>query len=207
MFTEIDHILYPDKCEVLRIGSNYFFPIFKNGSSSLREHASKTDSSKVINQQISKCDQIKVFLRDPKQRFVSGLHTFINKNPNLDKDTIIWFVQNYLFLDRHFLPQFLWLTNLTQFCNEECNLTFYGMEDISLFVNEHVNSINEYDEQAFEILNSKNISTYLQLDDHLLKFVGKSVPWHEIYSSFKQEEKYLYNHIFEKAKSISNAVP
>jgi hypothetical protein len=37
MLSQLDHIIYPDRCEVYEIvpSQRYFYPIFKNGSSSI----------------------------------------------------------------------------------------------------------------------------------------------------------------------------
>ena len=39
ILTQISDILFPNRCEVIKMSNLYVYPIFKNGSSSIREHA------------------------------------------------------------------------------------------------------------------------------------------------------------------------
>jgi len=57
-------------CTVIDIGVNTIYPIFKNGSSSLMAVADKT----YVNKQIANCNNIIILLRDPEERFVSGIN-------------------------------------------------------------------------------------------------------------------------------------
>ena len=111
MLSYLDPIIFPDDCEVLELSDNrYIYPIYKNGSSSLHQmnlrRVNSFDNIAVID----------VLIREPKQRFLSGVSTYLNNlDDSLDKDTALYFVKNYLFLNRHFCPQFYWLVNLRRF--------------------------------------------------------------------------------------------
>jgi len=97
-------------CIVIDIGPHTIYPIFKNGSSSLMAVADKT----YINKQIANCNNINILLRDPEERFVSGINEYCKQN-NLDvKDT--WeLVYDDKIINRHFAPQLLWLFHLYKF--------------------------------------------------------------------------------------------
>ena len=103
-------------CEVIKFSHKInIFPIFKNGRSSLTIHADNKNLPIIKNKEISALKNIIVYIRDPIERFISGVHTFfylnqlkINKE-NLDK------IDNFKIVDRHFLPQSFWLFHLYKF--------------------------------------------------------------------------------------------
>jgi hypothetical protein len=103
-------------CEVIKFSHKLnIFPIFKNGRSSLTIHADNKNLPIIKNKEISTLKNITVYIRDPIERFISGVHTFfylnqlkINKE-NLDK------IDNFKIVDRHFLPQSFWLFHLYKF--------------------------------------------------------------------------------------------
>ena len=109
MLTHWNKLLTTD-CTVIDIGPHTIYPIFKNGSSSLMSIADKT----YTNKQIANCNNINILLRDPEERFVSGINEYCKQN-NLDvKDT--WeLVYDDKIINRHFAPQWLWLFHLYKF--------------------------------------------------------------------------------------------
>ncbi len=109
MLTHWNKLLNTD-CTVIDIGPHTIYPIFKNGSSSLMSIADKT----YTNKQIANCNNINILLRDPEERFVSGINEYCKQN-NLDvKDT--WeLVYDDKIINRHFAPQWLWLFHLYKF--------------------------------------------------------------------------------------------
>ena len=119
MLSRIDDIIYPNRCEVIEFSDpqRFVYPIFKNGSSSLTEYARQQGYKTLLNEQIKKIKIIDVILRNPQDRFISGLNTFLwmtkRDHPDLDTKTILHFAENYLFLNRHYAPQISWLINLT----------------------------------------------------------------------------------------------
>jgi hypothetical protein len=118
MLSHLDRILFPDRCEVREIISSqrYVYVIFKNGHSSINVSRLIDPQRIYINQQILKTKHIDVIIRNPGDRLLSGINTFIQHtlrdNPGLDKNTVEWFALNYLSLDRHYASQFVWLLNL-----------------------------------------------------------------------------------------------
>lgn len=58
---------------------------------------------------------ITVYIRDPMERFVSGVHTFFYLNKlKINKENLKK-IDNLEILDRHFLPQCFWLFHLYKF--------------------------------------------------------------------------------------------
>ena len=56
-------------CEVVKIKDLYVYPIFKNGSHELMRQKDKL----IINNDIKNLKNIVVILRDPTERFISGV--------------------------------------------------------------------------------------------------------------------------------------
>jgi len=128
MFTKLDDILFPNKVEVIDYDGKYIYPIFKNASSSLTEHATVNNYKIILNEQIRKLDTIEVFIRDPKARYVSGVATYLFNN-KLDINVI----QPGIFLDRHYLPQLHWLINLMRYMDLDSKLHIHSLEMIKEF--------------------------------------------------------------------------
>jgi hypothetical protein len=118
MFRHLTKALTAD-CEVLDFGNGkFFYPIFKNGRSSLRCYARQNNLQQFTNKEILqlKNKKITVFLRSPKERFVSGVYTFfyLNNNQIVD-DLILKKIESNSIIDRHFAPQFVWLLHLYKY--------------------------------------------------------------------------------------------
>ena len=208
MFCEIDNILFPNDCEVLEIVPRniYVYPIFKNGSSSLKE---LEKFSVVKNHEIRSIQSpITVFLRDPKQRFISGVNTYVRKikqsNPELDQNTVLWCVKNYLFLNRHYMPQFFWLINLARYSTVPLNL-------------ESVNNINKYTPlhsragveppdswltTALADMDWKKLELYFYFDQLLIEKIGSLITFKELLNSIKTNQPDLYDLVFGHSKSL-----
>ena len=105
--------------QIVNIKDTFIFPIFKNGKSSIENYANENNSIWLINEQCKRAEYVTVFLRTPKERFVSGVHSFIEfekrKNKNLDYDTMLYAIENYGVVNKHFLPQYFWLENLSNY--------------------------------------------------------------------------------------------
>jgi hypothetical protein len=105
--------------QIVNIKGTFVLPVFKNGKSSIENYAKENNSTRLINEQCKRADCITVFLRNPKERFVSGVHSFIEfekrKNKKLDYDTMLYAIENYEVVNEHFLPQYFWLKNLSNY--------------------------------------------------------------------------------------------
>lgn len=118
--------IFTSDCEVIRISkSNFVYPIFKNGRSSLKEYARQNNLLCLKNNEISDTEEIKIFLRDPLERFVSGVHTAIELENRKTKVNVLEFmsdVEKFKIYDRHFMPQTFWLYHLFKYFKGKVNL-------------------------------------------------------------------------------------
>ena len=104
-------------CEIIKLPNFYVYPIFKNGRSSITEYQRLKKYKCVQDEQIKKItENIVIFLRDPKDRFVSGVHTYLNifNDSKIDKN-ILKKIEDCTIVDKHFTPQILWLLHLFKF--------------------------------------------------------------------------------------------
>jgi hypothetical protein len=117
MLKKLCDILTSD-CEVIQFKNHqYVYPIFKNGRSSLKIYAKKNNLKILKNKEITnlKKKKITIFLRCPEERFSSGVHSFFYlTNNQLNKDTLEK-IENFDIVDRHFVPQYLWLFHLLKY--------------------------------------------------------------------------------------------
>ena len=199
MLSRIDDIIYPNRCEVIEIEASqrYIYPIFKNGSSSLLEHARQQNYKILINEQIERAPIIDVILRDPLSRFISGIQTFVHnvkkENPSLDVDAILHFAENYLFLNRHYAPQLSWMINLSRYA--DAKLRLHNMDALSTFtplIREPHKDI-QFDQTVLDRL-SNNIHNemYLRLDNLLLQLIGQELTFKDILTYLKQQDPHAY---------------
>lgn len=211
MFSEIDKTIFPDSCEVLEIVPSQLFvyPIFKNGSSSLTESITTMGWKTITESGIPDIKTpITVFLRDPKERFISGVNTFLQHchrdYKDLDTRTILFFVEKYLFLNRHYAPQFFWLINLARY--SQAPLKFQHMDDISQLTShytragvttpteEFLKSIHEFPWSQLEL--------YFFLDQLLIEHIGKQMTFAELIAKIKHTQPSLYELIFKHSNRI-----
>jgi hypothetical protein len=109
MLKHWDGLLNTD-CTVMSIRNHVLYPIFRVGYTSLSEVCEK----KYTNDEIKACEDIKVMIRDPEQRFVSGVNEYCRQNkitiqqawPRIEKGQL---------MDRHFAPQYMWLLHLYKY--------------------------------------------------------------------------------------------
>ena len=220
MFSEIDNTIFPDSCEVIFLGSSqlYVFPIMKNGSSSFYEQLKREkrpDWKIISNKEITKiCAPIIVFVRSPKERFISGVNTYLQHlqrdYPDLDQKTILWFVNNYLFLNRHYCPQFYWLINLARYINPTTPIQIKSMSSISEIANMHFDADVLPPTPDFlsiiENFNWKQLELYFFLDQLLLDKVGSQLTVTQLFEEIQDKHSELYNLIFKKTQQITNVL-
>jgi hypothetical protein len=118
MFKNLTDVLTAD-CEVVKFNDEqFFYPIFKNGRSSLIIYAERNNLPLLKNKEISNLKKITVFLRSPEERFVSGVHTFfyLTNNQSIDENTLKK-IERFDIVNRHFIPQYLWLLHLHKYFN------------------------------------------------------------------------------------------
>ena len=202
MLSRIDDIIYPNRCEVIEIEASqrYIYPIFKNGSSSLTEYARQQGYKTLLNEQIKQISIIDVVLRDPMSRFLSGFNTYVHnikkENSQLDVDTIIYFAENYLFLNRHYAPQLSWIINLSKYTNKQAVLHLHDRSALQKFTPLSIKP-DETNMLSGEIIdnlkNNIHNEMYQRLDHLLLELVGKEITIVEILSHLKSQDPIAYS--------------
>lgn len=212
MFNPIDTNLFPERCTVIEIENNKFvYPIFKNGSTALREYALRNRCRVLMNNQIKNINNVEIFVRDPMSRFVSGANTvveFITRdNPNLDKNTVKFFVKNFLFLNRHYSPQLYWLINLARFSHKDLKLHFKDWQDIRQILAEEQAPVIEKVFSIDDFADDLVIKSYAELDQVLVDSIGQSMTFDELINKICLQAPTVYAAILDKTKSITNVLP
>ena len=89
MLSVLDTRLFPDSITILKIpeSQDYIYPIHKNGSSSLMD----SGFSIVDPSDYKSIETIQVFVREPYQRFLSGVNTYLKHNFNKNRDSLLDF--------------------------------------------------------------------------------------------------------------------
>jgi len=208
MFTPIDKFLYSDNITVVKIGKEYIFPIYKNGSSSLLRHCQNVSGMQLYHSDLhSISDDITVILRDPIERFQSGLATVIfnlkTQNPELDSNTIEFLLKKYLYLDIHYIPQFHWILNLSRFIKPEVKFHFRSMQYLK-----KITSLNETPRKANGINVDYQIAQdlYLQLDTILYNQIGNKLTFQEIMTIIKNDKDSGYYDIINIPLSLIDLI-
>lgn len=216
MFSEIDKTIFPDSCEVIQTSSQQFvYPIFKNGRSSLTESMRYTryNDWKFVSNIRDINDPIIVFLRDPKKRFISGVNTYLchlkNTHPELDQKTILWFVENYLFLNRHYCPQFFWLINLSRYTNPDVKLDLQPVSNLSTLTDlVHDAEVEKPSQELLDTIdkfNWHNLELYFYLDQILINQIGKQLTFNQLLELVHQQPE-LYNLLFDKSQELTGVI-
>jgi hypothetical protein len=213
MLTELDWLLYPEDCEVL-ITPHSLSPylIEKNGSTALRWYSEQNNWKIAKNHQIYDLENIDVFIRPPKVRYLSGLYTWLQwlkRDHNLDLATAEWFAKEFSFLNRHYLPQFHWLLNLARYVNPTCTINFHKFETFSQhFPNNHNPHGFKYEaDWGRNVLQQqKKLDFWFYLDDILRELDGKSFNWYEFRNYFKSNYSDTYHVLTRTSSSISNVL-
>ena len=204
MLSRIDDIIYPNRCEVIEFSDpqRFVYPIFKNGSSSLTEYARQQNYKILFNEQLKKIPTIDIIIRDPTSRLISGINTFVyntkQENPALDIDTIIYFAETYLFLNRHYAPQLSWILNLKRYLHRDTRLRLHDMKALSSFTPLTIKPIKEnlLNTQVIERLKSNvHNEMYIRLDSLLLQLVGREMTTLDIIAYLHEQDPTAYSKI------------
>lgn len=201
MLSQLDNIIFPDRCDVLEIvpSQRYVYPIYKNGSSSLYESGFRL----MDHDELRNIPVVDIYVRNPYDRFVTGVNTFLQHNNNLDHATVLHFINNYLFLNRHFCPQFHWLVNLQRFTNAKIRINpISALSDITAL---RVNQIE--DPLLDEVLSTENLHFYLSIDKVLTEdLLGKTVPFKLIVQTIKHRYPDVYKEVVQRSIDLCNVL-
>ncbi len=196
--------LFPNECQVIEIipDTQYVYPIFKNGSSSL----GKSGYPLISNQQLSTIKNVEVYVREPHDRFVSGVQTYLSKlDSKADIKTALYFIEKYLYLNRHFCPQIFWLMNLRRFTN--ASITIKPIESINQITNFNINQSNRDLDLVKYFEQKSKVRFYNEIDEVLtINLLGKTVEFDEITELLKENYSELYFEIFTRCRNIIDVV-
>lgn len=198
MLSYLDPILFPDDILVIELTKDrYVYPIYKNGSSGLFELCYAT----LTTDQIVKLKTVEVFLREPFERYVSGVQTYLRYNPELDRKTTLQLIEEFLFLNRHFALQFHWLVNLQRFT--DASLTFKNISELNNDIGTTWNTLTRDIALTNRFKENDKLHFYLQLDKILYEdFMGKTVKFKDILTHLKEFHPVLYEETIQRNKEL-----
>jgi hypothetical protein len=194
MFCPLDVELFPEDCRVTHLSScdQWIYWIQKNGSSSLKKEESYNGAIGYRNHDIAQLPEIDVYIRDARSRYASGVHSYLEflrrDHPELDITTALWFVKRYKFLDRHFLPQFFWLVNLSRYLTHKTQLRIRDVQDLKHVCLYNVEPIDtkpssNFIQQLFH--NDTNMELWFFVDQILLDLAGHTLTWSQIVNHYQ----------------------
>lgn len=154
MLTHWNKLLTTD-CTVIEVSGHKVYPIHRVGYTSLMSVAEQTHT----NTAISDLSHITILIRDPNDRFVSGVNEYCRQN-NLQIEDVYQQIKNGDLVDSHFIPQYVWLMNLYRFYKGQ--VTLRPFEFISTLTQVH----KRKDEQRQHVEPLRN---FTEVDAQLLK--------------------------------------
>jgi hypothetical protein len=201
MLSQLDNIIFPDRCDVLEIvpSQRYVYPIFKNGSSSL------SGGRTVSPEELKQIEVIDVYVRDPYERFLSGVQTFLTQHPSYDRKTLLLFISEYLFFNRHFCPQFHWLVNLRR--HTDAKIRINHLSTLSTITTLHENRQDK--DPAIDAIFKSNakLHFYLSIDKVITEvLVGQTVRFSDIVKLIKIRHPDVYVEVIQRSKDLCNVL-
>jgi hypothetical protein len=201
MLSQLDNIIFPDRCDVLEIvpSQRYVYPIYKNGSSSLYNSGFRL----VDHDELPNVPVVDIYVRNPYDRFVTGVNTFLQHNTDLDRATVLHFVNNYLFLNRHFCPQFHWIVNLQRFTRAKIKIN--SMDALSDITSLKFNQ--SQDPLLDEVLSTEKLQFYLSIDKVLTEdLLGKTVSFKLIVQTIRHRYPEVYKEVVQRSIDLCNVL-
>jgi hypothetical protein len=201
MLSQLDNIIFPDRCDVLEIvpSQRYVYPIYKNGSSSLYNSGFRL----VDYNELKNLSVVDIYVRNPYDRFVTGVNTFLHHNADLDRATVLHFIKNYLFLNRHFCPQFHWLVNLQRFTH--ANIRINHVDSLSDITELKINQNNDF--SIKEYVDTEKLHFYLSIDKVLTEdLLGQTVSFPDIVKIIKAKYPDVYQEVIQRSKDLCIAL-
>lgn len=217
MLTQFDTELYPNDCEVVEMLSHnqFVYLIQKNGSSSLRREVRDNNLKVYTNEEISKLDTVDVYIRNPQKRYISGVNTYVQflqrDHPELDTNTCLWFATRYNFLNRHYLPQFLWLVNLSRFIKPTAQIRLRKFENLANITKHNKDAgITKPDNQLVQRILHNATNNDMQLwwfvDQMLEDLNGTSLTFQQIVKHIQSNPSGVYNNFTQRFNEIAKTL-
>lgn len=210
MFTPLDNELFPEDCRVVHMPlcDQWIYWIQKNGTSSLRKECKLNNLNLYRNEEIKELSTVDIYIRDAESRYISGISTFVEftlrDNPSLNKETAIWFAKKYKFLNRHYLPQFFWLLNLSRYLDRDCVLRFHDFENFNSVTQFNVIPTTWSVDDDFKekiLKDNHNMALWFFVDQILKDLSGQSLTWDQLIQHYRLQHNETWNLL------ISNSLP
>lgn len=185
MFKNWTNIFTTDCSVIKMLNGECVYPIFKNGRSSLNEYALENKLEILKNEQLSTLKEITIFLRNPVERFISGVHTVIEFENVVDIPKFLKEIESLNFYNRHFIPQIYWLLHLLKYFKGKVKLL--PVEELYNYIpNRDTPGIQKLSNARKEKILSIKHQKYIEDDQKLLfRYLGKTVELKTIIEEFK----------------------
>ena len=182
--------LFTSDSEVLRtVEGDHILIIFKNGRSSCSEYAQKNKLyliSMYHRRNTKEIDLINIFLRDPVQRFVSGVHSYSVFNEIKIDKKFLRAVENHEIVDKHFVPQIFYLIHLFKYYKGKVKIQ--PLSNLKNYIKDHKKphpdiSISESQKQSILSIDKTD---YVKDDQKLIaRYMGKTIDLIDIVKEYK----------------------
>ena len=113
---DLSNIITTD-CEIIRMGDEWIYPIFKNGWNGFRR--AKEESK--FNKEIKDVDMNNIYLRHPVERFISGVNKYAQLH-KLEPEDVVDKIEREGLTNRHWMPQWYWLLHLSKYYKGDVKL-------------------------------------------------------------------------------------
>lgn len=178
--------IFTTDCRVILLDDDVaVYPIFKNGQTSLFEYARSRKLKILKNNEISELKNIKVFLRNPIERFASGVHTVVEIEKIKNIDVFLKNIEQFKTYNRHFIPQFYWLIHLFKYY--QGGIELLTIESLyKLIPNRDAPAIKKMDDERKEKILSIDNRKYVNVDRALMeKYILQTVKIESIIKEFR----------------------
>ena len=215
MLTRLDDTLYPNKVEVVHFSdkNKYIYPIFKNGKSTIEHVRDQKGYKSFVNDQIKNIDTVDVFLRDPLERFISGVETYLWWNakdrPWLDRSTIISLLADGIIIDRHCMPQLFWIFNLARYLSSDAKIHLHRIGMLVHYTATRARPPkNELtSEEKNKLLGSSAIQTLFKLANGMLdSMTGQGWTFNDLKKQLIEQDPMTYHSITSKAQKMAGVI-
>ncbi len=148
-------------CVVVGVGTRIVYPIFRVAHSTLMSVCDR----KYVNEEIHHCNHIEIIMREPEERFVSGVNEYCVQH-DLNVDHTWKLINEGKLVDRHFAPQYIWLMHLFKF--------YKGFITIRPFT--HIDAITDLHLNKSKLKKDVPVcEEFVAVDRHLIKYYNETV--------------------------------
>ena len=202
MLSYLDPTLFPDQYKIYELTPDQFvYPIYKNASSTI----AKIALAEVPYYKHNQIKTIQLYLRDPFDRYVSGVQTYLNHNPEFDRETALKFIERFLFLNSHFSLQFHWILNLAR--HSDAWMQFKHIDELKDTTDQVWNTLSRDQSLIDRFQHNHKLNYYLMLDKVLYEdFIGETVSFRQVCTHVQHKYPALYKEVIQRSKNLCNAL-